>query len=75
MRSVADSLRVEDQAAVFALSVADRIALARALGARDLESFRLAQDPPLDPAAAARILDQRRQAGRRPSRCVEELIG
>jgi hypothetical protein len=75
MRSVADRLRAEDHAAVLALSVPDRITLALALGARDLESFRLAQDPPLDPIAAARILDQRRQAGRRPSRCIEELIG
>lgn len=75
MLSVADLLRAEDHAAVLALPVSDRAALALALGARDLESFRLAQDPPLDSAAAARILDQRRQAGRRPSRCIEELIG
>lgn len=75
MRSVADLLRAEDQAAVHALPVSSRIALALALGARDLESFRLAQDPPLDPAVAARILDRRRQAGRRASRCIEELIG
>jgi hypothetical protein len=75
MRSVADRLRAEDHAAVLALPVSDRIALALALGARDLESFRLAHEPPLDPAVAARILDQRRQAGRRLSRCIEELIG
>jgi hypothetical protein len=75
MRSIADRLCAEDHAAVLALPVSDRVALALALGARDLESFRLAQDPPLDPAAAERVLDQRRQAGRRPSRCIEELIG
>jgi hypothetical protein len=42
MRSVADDLRTEDQAALRALSPADRVALALALGARDLEAFRLA---------------------------------
>lgn len=72
MRSVADRLRAEDHAAALALPASDRIALALALGARDLESFRLAQDPPLDPAAAARMLDRRRQAGRRPSRCIQD---
>ena len=75
MRSVADRLRAEDHAEVLALPVADRITLALTQGARDLESFRLAQDPPLDAAVAARILDQRRQAGRQASRCIEELIG
>ena len=75
MRSVADQLRAENCAAVLALSPADRVALALALGARDLETFRLAHDPPLDPTAAGRIPDRRRQAGRRRSRSIEELIG
>lgn len=60
---------------MLALPVGDRVALALALGARDLERFRLAHDPPLAPAEAARILERRRQSSRRPSRCIEELIG
>lgn len=75
MRSVADLLRAEDREAVRALPLDERVALALALGARDLETFRLAHDPPLDPAEAARLLDRRRQAGRRRSRAIEELIG
>ena len=75
MRSVADLLRAEDRAAIEALSPGERVALALALGQRDLEAFRLAQEPLLDPAEAARVLERRRQAGRRPSRCIEELIG
>jgi hypothetical protein len=75
MRSVADLLRAEDRAAVEALNPAERVALALALGRRDLETFRLAQQPPLDRADAARVLERRRQTGRRPSRCIEELIG
>jgi len=75
MRSVADLLRAEDRDDLAALSPAERVALAFALGARDLEAFRLAHDPPLSPAEAERILQRRRQAGRRPSRCIEELIG
>jgi hypothetical protein len=75
MRSVADALRRADREALACLTPADRVALALSLGARDLERFRLAHDPPLDPAAAARVLERRRQAGRRPSRCLSELIG
>lgn len=75
MRSVADLLRADDREELRALTPAERVALALALGARDLETFRAAQSPPLDPAEAARVLERRRQAGRRRSRCVEELIG
>lgn len=75
MRSVADALRAEDRLAVLALAPEARVRLALALGARDLESFRLSHAPPLSPAEAARVLERRRQAGRRPSRCLEELIG
>ena len=75
MRSVADALRAEDQDALRALTPTERVALALALGARDLEAFRLAQDPPLAPREAERVLDRLRQAGRRPSRCVVESIG
>jgi len=75
MRSVADLFRAEDREELLALTPAERVALALALGARDLEAFRAAQSPPLEPAEAARELERRRQAGRRRSRCIEELIG
>jgi hypothetical protein len=73
MRSVADLLRAEDRAFLASLSAGERVALALALGRRDLEAFRLAHEPPLQPAEAARVLGRRLQAGRRPSRCIEEL--
>jgi hypothetical protein len=75
MRSVADVLKQEDREELRAQSPARRVALALALGARDLETFRCARQPPLDPETARRALERRRQAGRRPSRAVEELIG
>jgi len=75
MRSVADQLRVEDREAVQALSPSERVALALALGRRDLEAFRAAHDPPLSDDEAARLLERRRQAARHPSRCIEEIIG
>ena len=75
MRSVADQLRVEDREAILSLSAAERVSLALALGRRDLEAFRAAQDPPLGHDEAARLLERQRQAGRQPSRCVEEIIG
>lgn len=75
MRSVVDRLRIETREAVLALPPADRLALSLALGARDLDSFRRAHDPPLSPEDATRILERRRQAGRRRSRAIEELIG
>jgi hypothetical protein len=75
MRSVLDDFEAEDRAALAALTPAERVALALALGRRDLELFRLAHDPPLDSPEAARILERRRQAGRRRSRAIEELLG
>lgn len=75
MRRVADLLRAEERRALGELEPAQRVELALRLGARDLESFRLAQNPPLDAAEADRVLRRRRQQARRPSRCVQELIG
>jgi hypothetical protein len=75
MRSVVDALKDEERQAVAAMTPAERVALALRLGARDLETFRLAHDPPLDPDTADRLLRRRRQEGRRRSRCLEELIG
>ena len=75
MRSVADRLKAEERARLAALSPAERVRLALQLGERDLETFRLAHDPPIDRVEARRILERRRQEGRRPSRCIQELIG
>lgn len=73
MRSVADDLRDEERQAVLALSPAERVALALALGRRDLELFRAAQRPRLSRGDAAWRLDRQRQAGRRRSGCIEAL--
>jgi hypothetical protein len=72
---VADALRVEDREALQALTEDERVRLALALGERDLEAFRLTHDPPLAREEAIRRLERRRQAGRRPSRCIDELVG
>ena len=74
MRSIVDRLRLEDQEAIRRFSPADRVALALALGERDLEAFRGSHEPRLQPAEAARILEHRRQAGRRASGCMAALI-
>ena len=74
MRSAADVLRAEDHERLLAMSPAARVALALELGARDLEIFRAAH-PELGAEEAGRALDRQRQDGRRPSRCIEELIG
>jgi hypothetical protein len=73
MRSVADDLRQRDREAVLKLSPEERIALALRLGDEDLELFCRAQG--LDRSEAIRVLQRRRQAGRRPSRCMTEIIG
>jgi hypothetical protein len=75
MSRVADLLRIDERRALAALEPGERVALALRLGARDLETFRLAQQPPLDAATADRVLRMRRQQGRRPSRCLREVIG
>jgi hypothetical protein len=75
MRSVADGLRRDEREAILTLSPAQRVALALALGGRDLELFRHAFRPPLGPEEARRILERQRQAGRRPSRSIEAMIG
>jgi hypothetical protein len=75
MRSVADRLRLEDREAVLRLSPAERVALALSLGERDLDAFGASHRPPLPREEARRILERRRQAGRRPSACMTALIG
>ncbi len=73
MRSVADLLREEDRRDVRSMTPTERVALALALGERDLETFRAGRG--LVAATATRTLERRRQAGRRPSACMAVLIG
>jgi hypothetical protein len=73
MGSVADRLHREDREALRALTPAQRVTLALALGERDLAIFRGARRPPPTREEAARLLRQRRQVGRRPSPCHEAL--
>ena len=75
MRSVADRLRQEDREAVLALTADERVSLALKLGERDLEAFRMSHDPPLARDEAVKRLERTRQRGRRPCRCIQELIG
>jgi len=75
VRSVAERLREDDRREMLSLTSDQRVALALRLGRRDLESFRLAHQPPLPVSEARRALERRRQSGRRRSRCLEELIG
>jgi hypothetical protein len=75
MPAVAQRLRDDQRCAVLALSPGERVALALRLGARDLESFRLAAIPSQTVAEARRTLEQRRQSRRRRSRCLAEAIG
>lgn len=72
MRSVADLLKTKDRQAVLALSVDERIELALRLGDEDLALFCAAQG--LTPEEGRRELQRRRQAGRRPCGCIEELL-
>jgi hypothetical protein len=74
MDSVADGLRQEQQGRVRALSAAERVALALALGARDLALYRRGQCPPMTVEEARRRLRSLRQVGRRPSRCHDALM-
>jgi hypothetical protein len=75
MRSVADALRAEDRARMRALPASDRVTRALALGRVGLEAFRQAQAPPLSAPDAARLIERRRQAGRRSSACLRALTG
>jgi hypothetical protein len=75
MRSIADDLKAKEREALASLTAAERVRLALQLGERDLEAFRLAHNPPLERAEAIRLLERRRQEGRRPSRCVQDMIG
>ena len=73
IRSVAEDLRKSDREAVLKLSIEERVELALRLGDEDLDLFCRTQG--LDRETAVRVLQRRRQAGRRPSRCMTEIIG
>ncbi len=75
METVATRLRREDREALRALTPGQRVALAFALGERDLELFRRARRPPLARDEAARALERQRQLGRRRSGCLDALLG
>jgi len=73
MKSVADELRQKTRVEVSQLSLEERLALAFELGEADLEIFCAAQG--IDRRTAIRLLERRRQAGRRPSACMTAIIG
>jgi hypothetical protein len=73
MRSVADELRERDREAAANLPLEERLRRIFALGEIGLEAFQKAQG--VDRRTAIRLLQRRRQAGRRPSRCMSDLIG
>jgi hypothetical protein len=73
MRSVADELRLATVRRAMALAAEDRIRLALALHRRDVESYRLAQDPSPEAAEVSRRLRRERRCGRAPSPCIEAL--
>lgn len=73
MRSVADDLRTRDRETFRRLPLEERLKLVFALGEADLALF--CQTQGIDREAGVRLLQRRRQADRRPSQCMSELIG
>jgi hypothetical protein len=73
MRSVADDLRDELREATEQLPLEERFRLILRLGERGLEVY--AQAHGVDRETALREFQRRRQAGRRPSKCMSEIIG
>ena len=72
-QSVADSLRESERSRVASLTTAERVRLALELGRRSLESYCATSG--LAAEHARRLLERRAQAGRRKSRCLEDLLG
>ena len=70
--STADSLRETERRRVAALSASDRVELALQLGERDLTLY--SQSHVISLNEARREMDQRRQARRRKSACIEALL-
>lgn len=73
MKSVASVLRERTAADLRRMSPADRVELAFRLGDEAIETFRAAHG--LDRQTAIRLIERRRQATRRPSACLDRLIG
>ncbi|HXU30538.1 MAG TPA: hypothetical protein VN851_08185 [Thermoanaerobaculia bacterium] len=73
MRSVADDLRDELREEMENLPLEKRFELILRLGERGLEVY--AQANGVDRETALREFQRRRQAGRRPSKCMSEIIG
>jgi hypothetical protein len=71
MRSaLAEQLRVEQRQRLSSLTPAERLALALALGDEGVRTFAAARRVSAD--QARRLIQQRRQADRRPSACMRE---
>jgi len=68
---VAEALRAEQMREVLAMTPAERVELAFALGERDLAFFMAASGLSREKALAE--IERSRRAGRRYSRCVDEL--
>ncbi len=73
MRSVADDLRDELREQEAQLPFEERMQLILRLGERGLAVY--AQANGVDRETALREFERRRQAGRRPSKCMSEIIG
>ncbi len=71
-QSVADSLRESERSRVASLTAAERVRLALELGRRSLEAYCATSG--LAPERARVLLERRAQAGRRKSRCLEDLL-
>lgn len=68
---VAEEVRAAQQADALALSPAERLELALALGVQAVEDF--ARNRGITYDEALRVIRRGRRAGRRYSRCIEEL--
>jgi hypothetical protein len=73
MRSVADELRQRDREVAASLPIEERLRRVFEMGEIGLEAFRQSQG--VDRRTALRLLQRRRQAGRRPCQCISDLIG
>jgi hypothetical protein len=71
-RSVAQADAADTRAHDEAQSPAQRVALALALGRRDIEWYARANG--LDPTTARLLVERRRQARRLASPCMEDLL-
>jgi hypothetical protein len=71
-RSVADELARAEQERIASLSPGERVALALELGERSLADYAAAHG--IGREAARKEFERERQAGRRPSGCIEALL-